>query len=179
MTSASRLRPLQLRPLGTMEEVPLGWLAAELEARLPVHTHLCEPWPLRAEWLDPERGQYRSNAIVDALVATGPEGWMLAVTEVDLFAPGHRFVFGEATLGGCCALVSLARLRDDVGSEPAPRLRHRLLVEAIHEIGHVAGLAHCDIEGCVMMPSAQAADIDAKSPDFCARCVARVQPFGS
>lgn len=163
-------RLLCLLAIGPVEPALLAWLAGRLEEGLPVRCRIAEPWRLRTEWLDEERGQYASNAIVDALIETDTEGWVLALTEADLFAPERRFIFGEATLGGCCALVSLARLR-----EGAPeRFPARLLGEALHEIGHVAGLGHCPVSGCIMVPARAVREIDARGHLFCPRCAAEL-----
>lgn len=166
--------PLLLGALGPLDaEVP-AWLAARLEERLPVRCEVAEPAPLREAWWDAGRAQYRSNDIVDWMVASEPDGWMLALTAADLYAPERRFVFGEATLGGCCALVSLARL----GEGSPAQLPRRLLQEALHELGHVAGLGHCRAERCVMAPAESVADIDARSGEFCPRCAAGLHLSG-
>jgi archaemetzincin len=151
-----------------VEPAILEWLAARLEERLPARCHIGAPWALRGEWLDAGRAQYRSNVIVDALVDSEPEGWLLALTGADLYAPGRTFIFGEATLGGCCALVSLARL----GEEGREHLPQRLLLEALHELGHVAGLVHCPVEGCIMASAETVLDIDARGSEFCVQCAA-------
>ncbi|HEX5724382.1 MAG TPA: matrixin family metalloprotease [Longimicrobiaceae bacterium] len=91
--------------------------------------------------------------------------WALAVTGAELCAPGHPSVFGEATVAGCCAVVSTARL----GAGTAT-LHRRLLTEAVHELGHVAGLEHCAATTCVMYPSLDIADTDRKGSHFCKRC---------
>lgn len=172
-------RPLHLRALGPLPPGLLEWLAAELAARLPVHPRLAPPWPLHDAWRDERRGQYRSNQIVDALCEDADGGAVqLAVTAVDLCAPGRRFVFGEATLGGCCALVSLARLlpADDPAAAGEPA-RGRLLKESLHELGHVFALTHCT-DACVMRASRHDAEIDLKPAAFCAACAAGLRTSG-
>jgi len=172
-----------VEPLGEGAEL-FAWLGPALGKRLGVPILIGEPLPLRDEWLDAERGQYRSNQIVDALVARDagepPGHWVLAVTAADLFAEERRFVFGEATHGGAWALVSLARLRPEGPTARGARLvRRRALKEAVHELGHLAGLGHCDREECVMHPSGELEDTDRKSASYCPACRSRVRdPYG-
>ena len=165
-------RGLELVAVGGVDEALLAFLGDELDRRFGTRSFRGPPLALAGEWLDPERGQYHSGAIVDALLAradalgTDPASlWSLGVTAADLFAPGRTFVFGEATVAGPCAVVSLARL------EPgSPRLRARALATAVHEVGHLAGLEHCGEARCVMYPTQTPADVDRRGSDFCAGC---------
>lgn len=153
---------------GAEGDLPIVALATELDRRLGVTCTLGAPLRLEPYWCDPDRGQFASNRIVDALVQRFEmerydmdDTWMLGITAADIFAEDRTFVFGEATLGGCCALVSTARLEDRLD---------RLTIEAIHELGHVGGLDHCNSPECVMTPSPDIAGIDAKSPELCEHC---------
>ncbi|HET7276057.1 MAG TPA: matrixin family metalloprotease [Longimicrobiaceae bacterium] len=174
--SSADLRRIALVPIistpGT--DMGLGELGRMLEPRLGVSCFVDLPLRLDPEWFDADRDQFGSNQIIDALVERfnvacydPGEVWMLGVTDADLHADGRNFVFGEATLGGCCALISRARLTDRPD---------RLVTEAIHELGHVAGLGHCDSPGCVMQPSPDVASIDDKSAEPCDRCALALLP---
>lgn len=116
--------------------------------------------------------QASSNDLVDMLIGDYPEKpgeWILGLTAHDLAAPGRSHVFGEATLGGQWAVVSTARL--GAPGQPSPRLIERLCREALHEVGHLAGLEHCaSAEGCVMSPAASVSAIDSRPPEFCSCC---------
>lgn len=179
---AARPSEVQLVPIGPLREGDelLAWLAAELHERLKVPVLRGEPLEPLEEWRDPERGQLNSNQLVDALMARDaplgsepPDRWLLGLTEADLFAPGRDFVFGEAARGGAWALVGLARLRADLRSpDPSALLRRRLLKEAVHELGHVAGLPHCESPQCVMFPSVNIHDTDRKGDSPCPTCQA-------
>ena len=68
---------------------------------------------------------------------------MLGVTDRDLFIPILTYVFGEAQLGGRAAVVSTARLVEDVELFGPQLLVERLAKEAVHEVGHAFGLLHC------------------------------------
>jgi len=129
--------------------------------------------------LHPERRQYYSSEILARMQQHVSSGcWrLLGVTGLDLYIPILTFVFGEAQLGGRCALVSTHRLRQEFYGLPhdPELLRERLLKEAVHELGHTLELTHCDDYGCVMAASHSVEWIDLKGPHLCAACFERVQ----
>ena len=132
----------------------LGPMLADI-FRLP-----CEVLPRR---LNPEfafhgeRQQYHSSEILQRMQRyVSAESWrILGVAAADLYIPILTFVFGEAQMGGPCAVVSANRLRQEFYGLSADRtiLRERLLKEAVHEIGHTLDLTHCDDYRCAMAPS--------------------------
>jgi archaemetzincin len=133
--------------------------------------------PLHA--YDPRRRQHASGAILKWLLQFGPRGGkVLGVTDRDLFIPILTYVFGEAQLGGGAALVSLARLLEDVEMFGPRLLVERAAKEAVHEVGHAFGLLHCETPACVMGRSAGVRDVDEKDPDLCAECRARIGELG-
>lgn len=162
----------------------LPWLAEELRGRFSFRRVFLEELPVDPGWAEPPSSRsdpvgsaprLSSNRLVDALVdrshaadVSHTDRWTLAVTPHDLTTPSRDYVFGEATLGGGWAVISTARLGD--GGCAGGDLRHRVLAEAVHELGHLGGLDHCDRHGCVMLPSVHPHDIDGKSSDFCTRC---------
>ncbi|MBW3629034.1 MAG: hypothetical protein KY464_07020 [Gemmatimonadetes bacterium] len=175
-TTPFERRTLHLLPLALQaEDLSLvSWLGSALAACagfLPVQD---SPLPLDRAWIDHSLGQCSSNLIVDALIersgGRADEEWTLAITAADLCAPGRQFVFGEAALGGSWAVVSLARLHAADSDEPADIIRSRVLTESLHELGHLAGLAHCEQPGCVMVRAALPTDVDRKDAEFCPAC---------
>ena len=167
---------LEVLPLGPTDDAVVRWLAPRLARALDTDVEIEPALALVPEWRTPA-GCFDSNRVVDALVdrfeaggTTPEERWTLALTEAELCAPGRPFVFGEATLGGCCAVVSLARLRPHETSLDPALLRERTLKEALHELGHVAGLAHCADPACVMAESSDVVEIDRKGAAFCPAC---------
>ena len=100
---------------------------------------------------------------------------LLGVTDLDLYIPILTFVFGEAQLGGKSAVVSYHRLRQESYGLPADTdiLANRLLIEAVHELGHTLHLTHCHDYRCVMAASHAVEWIDIKDSGFCEECLSR------
>jgi len=125
-----------------------------------------------------ERQQFHSSEILAAMqrLINGSTWRLLGVTQVDLYIPILTFVFGEAQLGGKAAVVSYHRLEQEFYGLPGDRdlLANRLLVEAVHELGHTLRLTHCHDYQCAMAPSHAVEWIDIKDSGFCENCCARV-----
>lgn len=173
---------LALIPFGAGLADTLAFLPPALREHLPgLRSAWSTPIPLRPEWWDHERDAVRSAAVLRALIdgagAAGAAGadterrWTLGVVDAELFVPGRLGVFGEAVVEGCCAVIGIAPLRS---RDPA-RFRRRVLVEAVHELGHLAGLGHCRDPSCVMWPSADLLQTDRKRPALCASCAVELQ----
>lgn len=167
---------IRILPIGDVAPWILDTLRPELSRRFGQPTTICEAVAIDPDWFDAQREQYRADPILDAVIARDDgKGWILAVADVDLYVPGLNFIFGQATVGGCCALIGLARLRQEFyGKPPEPGLfQRRVLIEAVHELGHVAGHSHCPNPDCVMHFSSTIEDTDHKGPDFCDLCGSR------
>jgi len=119
----------------------------------------------------PDRKQYNSSKIL-SLLETAPDEAILVVTEVDLYAAGLNFVFGQAEPDAGAAIISLKRLSQQYYSLPKNEalFQERAVKEAVHELGHVLGLGHCKDAHCVMYFSNDLADTDHKPAAFCSRC---------
>jgi predicted Zn-dependent protease len=159
---------LRIIPLGAVDPDVLTALSEGLPGYLPVRPELVPRGPDL-----PDEPQY-SGDVVDRLLEDQHESdWRLGVTERLLLADDGSIVFGEATVAGPAAVISLAPLREG----PLWRLRERTLVSALHELGHLLGLEHCESRRCVMYPSREVGDTDAKGPMPCAACTEWIQEF--
>ena len=104
---------------------------------------------------DLERKQYLADAVLKYVrdkTSPSEQEKVLGITKEDLYALGLNFVFGEASPSSGKAVIGLRRLREEFYGRPKNRelFRERALKEAIHEIGHLIGLRHCDNPKCVM-----------------------------
>lgn len=129
-----------------------------------------------SEAYDKLRGQHRSDVILRQIRAYVEKAKVfnrvLGITSIDLFVPELNFVFGEAECPGRAALISLFRLRPEFyGKTPSVGLLvERATKEAVHELGHTFGLAHCSNPFCVMYFSNSIFETDRKQSLFCNKC---------
>jgi archaemetzincin len=98
------------------------------------------------------------------------QGKILGIVDRDLYVPELNFVFGLAHTKG--AVISLTRLRQGFYDLPEneSRFHQRVLIEAVHELGHTYGLGHCNNPHCVMFFSNSLTDTDRKGSKFCNNC---------
>ena len=97
---------------------------------------------------------------------------VIAVLNVDLSVPIFTYVFGEARQNGRYALVSLFRLaknNDGTGTSTDLLLRRTVKV-ALHELGHLFNIFHCDDTNCLMHFSGDLEDLDNIPLGFCNYC---------
>jgi archaemetzincin len=173
--------------MNIIEFVEVGRIPSDLFRRLADATAqiVGAHYMIREQPLDPffalleNRGQFNSTDIVTRLrdLKSSNSMRIVGITDVDICIPILTFVFGEAQLGCCAAVVSLHRLHQDFyGLPPDPDLLFRRAVqETLHELGHTFGLHHCPDYACVMHSSTTVDDIDLKGDDYCVSCRATVE----
>lgn len=167
------MKALELLPIGSYDARLLHNIAPALADVFRVPCHIL---PLR---IDPEfayhaeRQQYHSSEILQAMQPYAASAWrVLGVAAVDLYIPILTFVFGEAQMGGPCAVVSFHRLMQEFYGLPQDvnLLVDRLIKESVHEIGHTVDLTHCEDYSCAMAPSHAVEWIDLKESTLCDAC---------
>ena len=165
---------LYLVPVGAVAENILRALCQELAATFGRCCEVARAMPHPSYAYDDERDQYLSGSILERLrQLVLPEAFrLLGVVNQDLYVPELNFVFGQATMGGREALIALPRLRQSFYGLPddVALFQHRVLKEAIHELGHTLGLSHCGNRRCVMHFSNSLSDTDIKGQDLCLNC---------
>jgi archaemetzincin len=172
--TATRQR-IGILPMGEIPSLLPQVIAAHIESYLHLTADILPSEGLPKTAFDQRRLQYDAGKAVTELERrTGAGGYskMVAVLSCDLFVPIFSFVLGEARQGGECALVSLYRLaRNENGSEPPlSSFCERTAKVALHEIGHLFNLLHCDDEQCLMHFSGGLSDLDRTPMQFCRYC---------
>jgi archaemetzincin len=171
------MKRLHLLPIGPVDAQLLEWLAQALHEKFRMPTEILSPALDPAFALHAERQQYHSSEILASMqrYINGNTWRLLGVTQLDLYIPILTFVFGEAQMGGPAAIVSYHRLRQQFYGLPENMdvLANRLLVEAVHELGHTLRLTHCHDFRCAMAPAHAVEWIDIKDSGFCEDCLAR------
>jgi archaemetzincin len=101
---------------------------------------------------------------------------VLGLTTADLWpGPGWNFVFGQASLSERVGVWSLARYGNlDGTAEEARQFRLRMFKVAVHETGHMFGIAHCTAYECAMNGSNHLEEMDKRPFSFCPECVQKV-----
>lgn len=155
-------------PTGDVAKVLLENLGDALQEKFNMPFSIGEAMEIPEDAYNPTRRQYDSSIILDKLCRYKGEK-ILGVIDKDLYAEGLNFVFGQADLRGRCAIISITRLRQSFygGPEDDKIFFDRVTKEAVHELGHTYGLAHCPDLKCVMFFSNSLMDTDRKSSSFC------------
>jgi len=174
------MKTLQLLRIGDVEDRLLQDMRPVLQKIFRVS---CRVLPML---LDPEfayhgeRQQCHSSEILQRMQSlVTAESWrILGIGAVDLYIPILTFVFGEAQIGGPCAVLSTHRLRQEFYGLPRDPelLRQRIIKEAVHEVGHTLNLTHCGDYRCAMASSHAVEWIDLKESALCEVCRAAVTP---
>ncbi len=161
-------------PAGKIPEIVLKSLAAHITGYLHLHVEILPPLETPLYAYDAIRHQYDAGIILKTFESMGFKNTnkVIGVVDVDLFVPIFTHVFGEARQNGKYALVSFSRLgTDQAGIDPSPALLlDRTAKVALHELGHLFNIFHCDDKNCLMHFSGDLEDLDKTPLEFCAYC---------
>ena len=130
-----------------------------------------------------ERGQVNAESLLKDLqkkIPSNPLTRIILIMDVDAYVEGLNFIFGIAS-EGWGGIVFLRRLHPEFYGLPSHHalFRARVVKEAMHELGHSLGLAHCLERTCVMRFSNSVWEVDSKLSEFCSKCkliIERVYP---
>ena len=164
---------IRLATTGDVDETVVQQLQADL-AETGLSVERGEAVGLVDADRDRRRDQYRSSMVIHHFPDAPPEEFLLVLTRSDIYAGSLNFVFGQSDYATRRAVVSLARMVEHPVTGPATpeQVRQRLLVETLHELGHLRGLEHCDDPSCAMHFAFSLYETDRKTPAYCDRCSA-------
>jgi archaemetzincin len=170
----STKRIIGVVPVGDVPELASKVIAAHIIGYLKLAAEVLAPAQPPAAAFDASQGRYNAARILNCFESGPYDNYdkVIAVFNVDLFIPTFAYVFGEAKQGGKHALVSLFRLaREKEGrNPPSAVLYERAAKVALHELGHLYNLTHCEEKNCLMHYSGGLADLDDIPFYFCRYC---------
>jgi archaemetzincin len=93
-----------------------------------------------------------------------------------MFIPIFNHVYGQAVQGGNVALISIFRLNKnaDGSTPPASLVFERAAKLALHELGHLFNLFHCNETKCIMHFSGAIEDLNKIPFYLCPDCARRL-----
>ncbi|MFQ5688045.1 MAG: archaemetzincin family Zn-dependent metalloprotease [Candidatus Scalindua sp.] len=161
-------------PVGTIDKEILHYTQKELEDRFNVKIDIGRQLEDPTYAYHKQKRQYHSTKILKRIQKLRLTGYdrVLGIADVDLYVPERTFVFGEAVIKKKVAIISLTRLRQRFYNLPEDLtlFRKRIIIEAVHELGHTYGLRHCTNNKCVMFLSKVLSDTDQKGSVLCSNC---------
>jgi len=165
------MESLKIIPFGNISREAINAIAEELQFSFKILSDIDEPAGLPKEFFNVFRHQFLADKILNYL-SSRFRGKVLAITDEDIYSGDLNFIFGQAELPGDVAIVSIHRLDPSFYKKTPDKnlLIERAVKEAVHEIGHMFGLKHCDNPDCVMSFSNTIFDVDRKSKHLCDKC---------
>jgi len=161
-------------PVGDVPQLAPKVIAAHISGYLNLAAEILTPLELPAAAFDGINRRYNAATILSRFESTPCNHYakVISVFNVDLFIPTFAYVFGEARQGGRHALVSLYRLTkgNEACNPPPGILFERAAKVALHELGHLYNLLHCEEKNCLMHYSGGLADLDDIPLYFCRYC---------
>jgi archaemetzincin len=170
----SKIRIIGVVPVGDVPELAPKVIVGHIIGYLKVAAEILSPLEPPASAFDKIHRQYNA-AMILSFIESGPYDnydKVIGVFNADLFIPTFAYVFGEAQQGGKHALISLFRLAVEKGrnTPPSAILCERAAKVALHELGHLYNLSHCEEKNCLMHYSGGLADLDNIPLYFCRYC---------
>jgi archaemetzincin len=170
----SKKKSIGVVPLGDIPEFDLRVITDHIINCFKLTPQILPPFEPPIDALDERRLQYDAGIIIETMEAMqfGNHDKVIGVLDKDLFIPIFTHVFGEARQGGKCGLVSLYRLaKNPDGSTPPKSIIHeRAAKVALHELGHLLDLLHCEHKKCLMHFSGGIDEVDEMSFNLCEYC---------
>ncbi len=166
-------------PLGEVPTLAVEVIAANITAYYKLPADILPMLSIPESAFDEVRLKYNAGILINELGALDFEGYdkIVGVIPRDMFVPIFNYVYGQAVQGGSLALISLFRLNRnaDGSTPPTPLFFERAAKLALHELGHLFNLFHCNEIKCIMHFSGDIEDLN-KIPFYLCRDCARRLP---
>jgi archaemetzincin len=167
-------RTIGVVAVGDVPELAPKIIAAHITGYLRLPAEILAPLAHPTYAFDDARLQYDVGKILRYFESCPYDQYdkVIGVFKVDLFVPTFTHVFGEAKQAGMHALVSLFRLAEghESNNPSSPLLFERAAKVALHELGHLFNLFHCENRNCLMHYSGGLEDLDDCPLYFCRYC---------
>lgn len=165
------MKSLRILPLGNISEEILKLATNVLIKTYSLKVETTTGIDIPKGCYNSSRSQYLAEKILEVMKRKFEDG-VFGICNVDLYAEGLNFIFGQAELSGRVAIISTCRLNPEFyGLRFNKKLFfERIEKESIHEIGHMLGLTHCNDKSCVMSFSNSILEVDRKSKKLCEKC---------
>ena len=165
--------------LGQLPAQALDIISSQIKDHLDVMPRILPALDNPEYAFNDKRFQYDAGIVIDALESMqfNDVEKVIGVMDMDLFIPIFTHVYGEARQGGTCAVVSLFRLKEstDGAVPPAVLIYKRAAKVALHELGHLFNLLHCENKECLMHFSGCVKELDDSSSALCEYCAIFLQ----
>jgi len=172
----SKKQTIGIMPFGEIPGIVPKIIAGNIIAYLNLFAEIIPPAENPDYALNGKRLQYDAGTILMNLESSCLNNYqkVIGILDVDLFVPIFSHVFGEAKQGGKYALVSLFRLKKnpDGSTTVSSIFYERAAKVALHELGHLYNLFHCEDKRCLMHFSGGLEDLDETPLYFCRYCTA-------
>jgi archaemetzincin len=166
-------------PVGEVPALAVEVIAANITAYYKFPADILPMRPIPESAFDRVRLKYNAGILINEFDALDFDGYskIVGVISRDMFIPIFNYVYGQAVQGGSLALISLFRLsrNADGSTPPASQFLERAAKIALHEIGHLFNLFHCNDTKCIMHFSGVIEDLN-KIPFYLCRDCARRMP---
>jgi archaemetzincin len=170
----SKKRIIGVVPVGDIPKLMPKVIVGHIIGYLKLAAEILSPLELPDAAFDEIHRQYNAAMILSLFESDPYDNYdkVIGVFNADLFIPTFAYVFGEAKQGGKHALVSLFRLtKEKEGcNPPSAILCERAAKVALHELGHLYNLSHCEEKNCLMHYSGGLTDLDDIPLYFCRYC---------
>jgi len=169
---------IYLLPIGKISQTFFDKLGKDLKNRFDKDCQILKPQEHPDYAYNSSRGQYQAGRILERIseleLSLGSK--VLGICDVDLYASGLNFVFGQAEMGDRDCVISIKRLNPKFWNKKPNEdfFYERILKEAVHELGHTFRLHHCPDAKCVMHFSNSLEDTDYKGSEFCEKCKSKL-----